>query len=574
MILLGSEVCPMFPEVSKKRGPAVGPVIPAPKSPTPSAPREALAAPASPPAPVRSPSSPQPVPDAAIERRGLAPTPPAREAAPPALPASTSGAEPRKRPRRQAPSASSIGTDAAPATTAKAAGQQTTTGPQGVEITAVDVLLRAASSVISTCDDPLQVESPIPPAALPRRFPGEPTRADLHWPPQPRGTGEAWPPEARLELNEAPPGRFPLAYAWPMLMDGKNWTWKHDGIVSVVKPAEAIVVAAKAALNRGAASDPVVLVTPDTLGEAGQQELIDAGRACQVNLHLLPRSLAAAMTWCRKFESEIAPDGAAAGAALGTLLVMHFGLDLWEVSVIDIVSVRDGARVRCVPSRRRRAFHAVPSYGIELMHRLAIRSLEMSYQQVNAARVWELVWCTPWMKPALATLGDHAEPFTPVVNLARHARSSEFLKQQCRQATQRIFRTTEPVPGLMRQFLPKLPQFTELRDWFEARRKESPRDGHLGAVLTGPMAGIPFDKETVGAVHLAKVWPKPIRVLMEGAELPRGFMTAGAKAHAARLAQKSAAASAPDSHATSTEALAATSAISVSPPAEDLPARD
>ncbi len=403
-------------------------------------------------------------------------------------------------------------------------------------------MVNAAATPAGDCTDPAQVDAPIPPAALLRRYPGEPTRADLHWPPQPRGTGEAWPADAKLELNETP-GRFPLAYAWPMLAAGKEWTRKHGGRLSAVTPAEAMVVAIEATLKEAcpresprAAREPVVLVTPNALSDSGQQDLIDAGRARSMDLHLLPRAMAAAMAWCRRFEGELDSDRAESGKPLGAILVIHFGLDQWELAVVDVVAVREGERFRCVPVRRRKVLDAVPSYGIELMHRLAIRSLEMSYQQVSAARVWELVWCTPWMKPALATLGDHAEPFTPVVNLARHARSSEFLKQQCRQATQRIFRTTEPVPGLLRDVLPKLPQFTELRDWFEARRKEAPREGYLGAVLTGPMAGIPFDKEIVGPHHLAKVWPQPKRVLMEGVELPRGFMAQSATTHAACVA--------------------------------------
>jgi len=414
----------------------------------------------------------------------------------------------------------------------------------------------------------------IAPAAILPRFAGEPLRADLIWPPQPRGTGEVWPIEARIEAGETT-GRFPLAYAWHMLATRQLWTWRtggDDGRETQVTAADAIaqaLAALRPALPRaegrgegragitsgsrggttttGALAstvsprergpEPMTLIVPNHLGEASQQELLDAGASHHLNLSFLPRPIAAAMAWCEKFAAELDIDRIDAEKPIGSIAVLHFGLDLWEVTTVDIFAAQSNGRTHFIPARRRKVLDPLPSYGVELLHRLAIRSLEMSYQQMNAARVWELVWCTPWLKAALSLLSDGSDPFPTVVALAKHVRGGEFLKQQCRQATQRIFRAVEPVPGLLRQCLGKTPQFTDIRDWFTERKKAAPPEGFLGAVITGPMAGMPCEKEAVGMHHLLKMWSSPKRVLVEGKDVPRGLLARGAAKHAAFIRQ-------------------------------------
>ena len=382
----------------------------------------------------------------------------------------------------------------------------------------------------------------IAPAAVLPRFAGEPLRADLLWPPQARGTGEVWPPEATIEPGQTT-GRFPLAYAWHMLATRQHWSWNTEGRATQITAADAIaqVVSAAAKQQGGShsasssaheASTPIALIVPNHLCELAQQELLDVAWSQQLNLALLPRPIAAAMAWCDQYAQELEADASLDGRSIGSIAVLHFGLDMWEVTTVDIIAKMINGKVHFLPARRRNPIEPLPSYGVELMHRLAIRSLEMSYQQMSAARVWELVWCTPWLKAALSLLGDGHEPFPSVVALAKHARSGEFLKQQCRQATQRIFRAGEPIPGLLRQCLGKTPQFTDIRDWFAARKLEAPAEGFLGAVITGPLANVPCDKDAVGIHHLQKIWAKPVRVMIEGVTTPQGLLARSAGWHA------------------------------------------
>ncbi|MEX2216661.1 MAG: hypothetical protein WD768_21285 [Phycisphaeraceae bacterium] len=428
----------------------------------------------------------------------------------------------------------------------------------GMEIDGVEARLiqwtSDASRAIGESVSYITPDPAIAPAVLAPRFAGEPVRTDLVWPPQPRGTGEVWPPEARVEANQMS-GRFPLAYAWPMLSLGKTWAWKQGKRTAEVTPAGAIAQVAATLLgirparpgdgdryiNSEAKSrteqDSTVLITPNHLDEAAGQALLDAADAAGVTLHLLPRPMAAAMAWCRKHHDELLADFRENDQSLGTVLAMHFGLEDWEVTMVEIVGRRVGKEVRFLPVRRRPIEPSLPSYGIELMHRLAMRSLEMSYQQMGPSRVWELVWCTPWMKAALGLLADQTTGWPPQVALAKHARGAEFLKQQCRQATQRIYRTGDPVPALLRDCLAKPPAFTDIRDWFAARKKLAPPVGFLGAVITGPLAGVPHERQTVGQHHLEKIWADPKRVLIEGSTLPQGSLALMAAQHAAYLAQ-------------------------------------
>lgn len=382
----------------------------------------------------------------------------------------------------------------------------------------------------------------IAPAAVLPRFAGEPLRADLLWPPQARGTGEVWPPEAKIEPGETT-GRFPLAYAWHMLATRQLWSWNTEGRATQITAADAIAhVISAAAKQQGGlraastsaheATTPTALIIPNHLTEMAQQELLDAAAAQQIHLALLPRPIAAAMAWCDQHASELEADASMEGRSIGSIAVLHFGLDMWEATTVDIIAKRIDGTMRFLPARRRNPIEPLPSYGVELMHRLAIRSLEMSYQQMSPARVWELVWCTPWLKAALSLLSDGNEPFPSVVALAKHARSGEFLKQQCRQATQRIFRAGEPIPGLLRQCLGKTPQFTDIRDWYAARKLEAPAEGFLGAVITGPLANVPCDKDAVGIHHLQKIWAKPVRVMIEGVTTPQGLLARSAGWHA------------------------------------------
>lgn len=444
---------------------------------------------------------------------------------------------------------------------ADATGASESTKAIGVYINSVEaqVIVRRGDDIEGVAlNDESNATDPIPPAVLIPRFSGEPLHADLHWPPRPRGTGEHWPPEARVESRKMP-GRFPVGYAWHMASTGMPWVWNFEDNASAVHAPDAIAQVIATLTDhkcdrrnsRGEVPSPTCLVIPNHLDERAQQSLIDTMKMRRMRVSMLPRPIAAAMTWCNRFNLALREDrkhdSLKVDEPVGSVVTLHLGLDHWEAAFVDIVARRDRKEVVYLPARRRRCIQPLSSYGLELMHRLAIRSLEMSYQQMKADRVWELIWCTPWMKTALAMLsGEKSASFPKIIQLAKHARKAEFLVQQCRQATQRIFRHGENVPALLRQCQGKSPQFTDIRDWFTAVGKQAKNEQLLGAVVTGPMTMIPQERDTVANHYLRKLWPQPSRVLIGGMEtdtenvtgLSRDVLAHAAAAHAQWIAQR------------------------------------
>jgi hypothetical protein len=383
----------------------------------------------------------------------------------------------------------------------------------------------------------------IPPAVLVPRFAGEPVRADVHWPPHPRGCGEPWPPESRVP-DHGEPGRFPLGYAWRMVAKGTCWSWQASQTRTSVGPAEAVAHAVAAIVRGHAAPDsigPHALVVPHHLACAAQQELLDAVRKLGVDVKLLWRPIAAAHAWCSHFRQLFtAAEVVRAGEddhPVGSILALHMGLDQWELAVIDVLQSRGPDGPMLLPARRRPVGAALPSYGLELMHRLARRTLEMSHQQPSAARVWELVWCTSWMKVALAMLagGDFAE-VERMPALSPHVLTREFIRQQCRQATQHVFGPMVGVPGLLDHHLGPSPRFEEVRDWCDGHRRAVAAEALIGAVVTGPMANVIEDRAALGPHYLEKIWPGAQNMLVEGREVPDGVLAHGAAAFAQHLA--------------------------------------
>jgi len=212
------------------------------------------------------------------------------------------------------------------------------------------------------------------------------------------------------------------------------------------------------------------------------------------------------------------------------LFVLHTGLTQWHACTMSL-NIVDG-RVRISPELDLAETQPPAGYGLDLLSRLAAGSLEMSYRQASPGRIWQLMWCTPWMQWALDRLSDRESPCRAHwVGLSAHAMSTRFLKQQCRQATRQIL-TGGPhaVPVILRDIRPS-PSLENLRDWLNRMRQALKHQPLDGAIITGAMAGIVHDQGiTQGEYLLRRILPELDQVLVEARDAPPGAAAQGAAA--------------------------------------------
>jgi hypothetical protein len=172
-----------------------------------------------------------------------------------------------------------------------------------------------------------------------------------------RGRGLAFPAEAqvpvlRQEANGA--GRVLLAAVlerlaqaeteWGQLSDTKLG-WAPDGKTTVqVEAASALGVAVEHETEQGAA---VGLVVPDALGVAGQQEILGAIRNRKVIL--VPRSVAVALSWCRRDLGGYARRGPM-DQCVGHLTVCDLSLGRWSLGRIRVFRESSEAGPRLIPA--------------------------------------------------------------------------------------------------------------------------------------------------------------------------------------------------------------------------------
>ena len=201
----------------------------------------------------------------------------------------------------------------------------------------------------------------LPPAALAPRFDDEPVRADVQMPPHVRASGHPWPLEA-LVTAERGAARLPVAYAWQLLRVDGTWSFADDTGPRTLDPADALVAVIGAAVLVQTGGDTrarprILLVIPNDLPERAQQALIDRCEQQGLDVKLLWRPIAGALTWFQRFGTEMA--GLARGGprgterVLGRIIALHLGIDGCEAASIAVVArPRDlgGFQVlRCAP---------------------------------------------------------------------------------------------------------------------------------------------------------------------------------------------------------------------------------
>lgn len=212
-----------------------------------------------------------------------------------------------------------------------------------------------------------------------------------------RGTGLKWPPEAQACYHGNPAdgcGRLPLPLVWgrllcPLREDVENktpeelsryrkepFTWhvqhqinnKPKSFNSSISPAEAVIQAAEG-WARGHDSNNIALIVPDSLGESAQDDLLRVGGRSRYTL--IPRGMAVAADWCRRFEPdyqslELAADE---NKSLGYIWVASLGLDAWELDRVEIKACRKKGlqHTFLVPVRHRQRSSRMDICGLEVL---------------------------------------------------------------------------------------------------------------------------------------------------------------------------------------------------------------
>jgi hypothetical protein len=182
---------------------------------------------------------------------------------------------------------------------------------------------------------------------------GEPT--DSHR----RGRALSWPMEA-----QSPPGGVTAngngrVYAEAVLrsfatdrLGDRTFTWKPDGVTESSVSTEVLLGdSLKGELTH---ESEVGLVVPDGLKEEERQAVLDA---CSPHgkVWLIPRTMAAAIAWCRSKAAETLLVGKSdENNPIGHIVLIEAGFGPWAVTAVPIFRVAKGRKNWLVPKREAR----------------------------------------------------------------------------------------------------------------------------------------------------------------------------------------------------------------------------
>jgi hypothetical protein len=195
---------------------------------------------------------------------------------------------------------------------------------------------------------------------------GEPT--DSHR----RGRALSWPMEA-----QSPPGGVTAngngrVYAEAVLrsfatdrLGDRTFTWKPDGVTESSVSAESLLGdSLKGELSH---ESEVGLVVPDGLKEEERQAVLDA---CSPHgkVWLIPRTMAAAIAWCRsKAAAPLLIGKSDENAPIGHIILVEAGFGPWAVTAVPIFRVAMGKKNWLVPKREarlRKAVNEITGWGL------------------------------------------------------------------------------------------------------------------------------------------------------------------------------------------------------------------
>lgn len=342
---------------------------------------------------------------------------------------------------------------------------------------------------------------PIPPSILLPRLSGEPLRLEVQTPAHPRGLGKPWPPESALQSGEQG-GRFPIAYALQGLVQAKGipWTWNTpEGEQRRLSAAEAIAGAfAATTANLASTRGPSVLVIPNHLPMDRQQELIDACWSLGCQVKLLWRPVAAALTWCRQHSGHLLRSSQRSDESVGTLLCLHLGIDEFEIALLDLVRRTIDGTQWLLPARRRptAALRPLPSFGIELLHRLAANGLDQPCDHQSKVKTWGTLWASQW-------------PFQVLENL-RHGRIVEDgrlqIRRRCWEILDSIGSKDLHKTAWASETLQQSPTLAMCNEWSRNSLKEVSQHNLVGAVVSGELASLALPQDrSLGQKYIAEL---------------------------------------------------------------------
>ncbi len=314
------------------------------------------------------------------------------------------------------------------------------------------------SRSLASKDSVVRVEKvDTPPCILLPRFAREPLRLQQSGPQHPRGSGDVWPPEANLSDDISQSPVVPLGLVWSALSrDARtpwSWTTPEDETQSATA-AELIATAAAGVMPQESVSAPV-LVIPNDLKMSRQQDILDACAELDLRVKLLWRPIAAALPWCKQHAEAVLKRHPGIVGSVGLLLVLHLGLDQFELTPLELVAHKVGRQRKLLPARRRPKVAALPSVGIDWL---------MSWGGSSVAVDWHRLWTTNEIKHRLQ------KPQTSLEQFLNRMPNASWRTQGAS------------------AWLPVLPTRDNLDDWLR-RHHEARSDAQvLGVVVTGELA--------------------------------------------------------------------------------------
>ena len=317
--------------------------------------------------------------------------------------------------------------------------------------------------------------------------------------------------------------------------------WKWAGGNAALSPAEAIAaVAADVLSGEGTSARPAepVLIIPDGCTGAQQQEVLDAARRMGLRVRLLWRPVAAAMEWCRHFHEHVSLREPAEGKTVGQILCLHLGLDGVEATRLKIVLKRSRDDQLClVPARPRPKCSAVAGFGLTFVEKLAERATSACIAAARAEVGWRLLWSTPWLPASLARMRGHAPP-DAWHRVLTEAGFPESIWQET-EAWLSTYASMDRASDGPRHGIGCITSWSprDVADWVAGTLKidESREEPLIGAVVTGPLAGIAHGTQTIGLQWLGKANCPFNLVLCEGRDQPQGLLARAAALYATRL---------------------------------------
>ena len=270
-----------------------------------------------------------------------------------------------------------------------------------VDRTSVGIHLEGTEAHVacSSTDGSKVPQFTLPPSVLLPRLTGELIEVDVNCPPRVRGSGITWPDDGMVDTDRGC-GRFPVAYAWPLMSQrvAVPWKWKpderhprHAEPWECVAATTSCICAQLDQCRQAPGESDVALIVPDWFDSAKQQSILDSRALRGANVQFLWRPVAGALAWIAQYSADLK----SAAGTLGSVLSIHLGVDGFEASVLQLIR-DDRYGIHVLPARRRPTLPPLPWAGVVVLEHLAEAVTAASGRKASPATIWRLMWASPW----------------------------------------------------------------------------------------------------------------------------------------------------------------------------------